>query len=948
MMVERFTDYNNKLISKISESEKKLSMIIDNLPAATAYIIDNKINFNRSFINLFGYTASEIKDVDELINKIFLEKDDYNKKKFISSRNNCRIETPILSVLTKFSEIKVVEVTFQRAIDYEMILFKDVTTLKNKEQQLEASNYFIKNVAKALPHILYLFDLRSKKNIYTNNAVETLLGFSIAEIKMSYKSIYDLIHPEDLDSVRKYVTRVATTYTDDIFETEFRILNKEKKYIWLRNISKVFKRDENNLPSVVIGIAEDINEKKIATIRYTNTSDRLQMVTNEVNIGIWDWNINTNEFYWDETMYNLFESSRNSEPDPVKVFQSMVHPEDYDKAWIGIHEAYNIKERFETTYRIILPNKKVKFINTTFKVFKDEIGDPIRIMGVNQDVSEKRIQEIKLNNNNLLLTTINNAESLLFTEDNFSIVINNLLKRVGATLNFYTIKICRYTKESTDSNEFELKYKWKNKDYSNEPQYENIYFKLLNLDSIEALKNGQIIKLSKDEHWEDLLIDINIKSIQTAPIFVLGKFWGILALEDTKEDWAVIEEYTIINFANTLGGAIAQNVYKEELIIQIQKAEAAAKAKTDFLSIISHEIRTPLNAIMGLTDILLEAEQSQSNLENLNLLKFSIDNLIYLMNDILDFNKMDAGRETINEQPINLKEVLISIIESNNYLADKKQIQLIYEFDKNIPNELICDNIKLKQILNNLISNAINYTEKGFVKFSATLMRISKNDIQVEFSVEDSGMGIADNIKDKIFDFYSVSTHLKNNEKNGIGLGLAITSKLVNLLGGKIFVESSLNKGSKFYFTIPIKINNRAEKNYNTKTLSIKKYDLSKYNILVVEDNEINSLITTKYLESWGANVINANNGNEALTILKNYHVDLVLLDLFMPELDGYETTKSIRNLQNTIKAKTPIIAITASALKEVFDMAEKAGINEYMTKPFKPNELFEKIKKYL
>lgn len=381
---------------------------------------------------------------------------------------------------------------------------------------------------------------------------------------------------------------------------------------------------------------------------------------------------------------------------------------------------------------------------------------------------------------------------------------------------------------------------------------------------------------------------------------------------------------------------------EEELIISKEKAELATIAKSQFLSIMSHEIRTPMNAVIGLAHLLLQENLSEDQKDNLKTLKSSADNLLTLINDILDYNRIESGEVELSKHEFNLKELVNGINQSHSLLAKEKNIKLTLTIDSELPDMIVGDSGRLSQILANLVANGIKFTEWGHVTVEVIQKEKTKQSIMIEFIISDTGIGIPKEKLDHIFERFTQESSDSTRKYGGTGLGLAISKKLIELHGSNINIESKVGVGSKFHFTIEFQLPISKSPD-NDLNLFSPEHRLEGVRVLLVEDNEINQLVVNKFLKKWRVNSELAVNGKIAVEKISQNEYELILMDLQMPVMDGYEATIEIRKMSDK-KSIVPIIALTASAVSEVKDKVIQAGMDDFISKPFAPDELFKKI----
>ncbi|MGL1888944.1 MAG: response regulator [Reichenbachiella sp.] len=379
----------------------------------------------------------------------------------------------------------------------------------------------------------------------------------------------------------------------------------------------------------------------------------------------------------------------------------------------------------------------------------------------------------------------------------------------------------------------------------------------------------------------------------------------------------------------------------------IKKANQAARVKSDFLSVMSHEIRTPMNAVIGTIHLLLSENPMKYQLSNLKTLKFSAENLLILLNDILDYSKFEAGKIKLENIPFDLRELTKAIGNAHEIDASEHGVNFNILIDHKIPSSLKGDPARITQVLNNLISNAIKFSPNGQVRLLINLIKKKEESVKIEFRVEDSGIGISQDKIEFIFDSFTQAYADTSRKFGGTGLGLAITKKLVHLFDSKIFVESEIGKGSSFYFSLIL------ESNKHPIELSIvppatQTAELSDKRVLVVDDNKINLMMAQKFVQKWNMKCDTVLSGKEALESIFNHDYDIILMDLQMPDMDGYETSKTIRKLDNEQISNIPIVAVSADTFENVQNKIFRAGIDDFLSKPFNPSDLLSIIQKHI
>ncbi|MDN3492887.1 tetratricopeptide repeat-containing hybrid sensor histidine kinase/response regulator [Winogradskyella bathintestinalis] len=484
----------------------------------------------------------------------------------------------------------------------------------------------------------------------------------------------------------------------------------------------------------------------------------------------------------------------------------------------------------------------------------------------------------------------------------------------------------------------------KNKDYKNSYAYIKKHIHLS--DSILNIKrenlppgmSGQYINQFKDAENAQLKAQIDevtaesaFTRITTILSIALITILSLLTLSLYKNNNIRLNTNTMLHKKN------------DELIVAKEKAELASKTKANFLSTVTHELRTPLYAVTGLTNMLLDEDPKEHQITHLKSLKFSGDYLLTFINDILQINKIEANKVEIDPENFNLKSKLENVISALSNSAKDQNTEIHFLYDNNLPETFIGDQLKISQILINLLGNAIKFTQDGDIWVRAHKIDVKDNMYQLRFEIEDNGIGITEEKQNHMFDSFSQGSVQINRKYGGTGLGLSIVKGLIQILKGKIYLKSTLGKGTTFFFEIPLKYDKDAQKPIVEEVKTANKMDdldLSKVKILIVEDNKINQMITKKILNKMNLYCDVVDNGEAAVEQVKDVTYDVVLMDIHMPGISGLEATKIIRTFDKDLT----IFALTAVTLEDKMHEFGDAGFDDIISKPFKQEDFEDKL----
>jgi len=449
----------------------------------------------------------------------------------------------------------------------------------------------------------------------------------------------------------------------------------------------------------------------------------------------------------------------------------------------------------------------------------------------------------------------------------------------------------------------------------------------------DRIKNEKLINQKESE--------TKIRTYQAIVfVFILAIiFASVLVYFDRKRLNESLLQKSIIEEQNQLLMEMNKDLRDQRQFVEEASIEAdnAIKSKIDFFSIITHELRTPLNAVVGTVQLLQDDNPNDSQQRSINILKFSADNLLNLINDILDFNKIEAGKVELEQNPFSLSGLLYNIKNSLQMKAHEKGIELRLRLDKNLPKAFIGDRLRLGQVFYNLIANAIKFTEKGFVEIEVRYYP-TNSDQNIWFGIKDTGIGIPEDQQKGIFDFFSQADSSIGRKFGGSGLGLTISKNLLQLMGSSIQLESKPKQGSKFSFSLNLAVTSIDLPDEAAQLTEEESTVFLDSRILLVEDDDVNREVLVQFLQKWKLNFDVANCGEKAIDLANMFGYNLILMDLQLPDLDGFKTSEAIRGIRKN--ANTTILAMTASPFSEVKEQLEIYRINGYLPKPFISNEL--------
>jgi PAS domain S-box-containing protein len=746
-----------------------------------------------------------------------------------------------------------------------------------------------------------------------NQKLCDIVGYSLAE--MMERTFQDITTVKDRPQLQASIHQLLAGEIKN-YSLENRYICKDGSVVWA-NVAVSLRHETNGEPKCFIYVAEDISDRKEAELALIQSEHALAEAQRLAHLGNWSFDLLTRELTWSDETFRIHGlDPTQGEPTEEQHLQQL-HPDDREKVQCSVQRVITQGQPYEHEMRIFLPNGSMRYTLGRGQPVLNETGQVVQIFGTVQDITERKQAEEELRESEAKFRQLaENIQEVFF-----------ILSQTGDVL--YISPTYEQIWGRTCESLYQNPRSWLESVHPEEQSPMAVALERQIRDTAEFDETYRIVRPDGEIRW----IRARSFPIQHHKSF---RFVGI------AED-------------------ISDRKLAEETLQQAKlAAEAANQAKSAFLANMSHELRTPLNAILGFAQLMNRSYSlSPEHKKNLDIITRSGEHLLTLINQILDVSKIEAGRTSLNQASFDLHLFLHDLEDMFQLKANKKRLQLLFNQSPDVPRYVCTDEVKLRQVVINLLSNAMKFTEEGTVSVRVRRGTVPHTQEQGEFSasssppsritfeVEDTGSGIAPDELEEIFEAF-VQTRTGQQLQEGTGLGLAIARKFVQLMGGEISVSSQEGHGTIFKFDIQVSIAEAPDVERQSPTHRVIALDSNqpRYRILIVDDALDNRQVLIGLLAPVGFEVKEATNGLEAIAIWEAWEPHLILMDMRMPVMDGYEATKRIKS---TLKGQaTAIIAVTASGLDEGRSIALSTGCDDFIRKPFKEAEIFDALHQYI
>ncbi len=898
------------------------------------------IKVNNSFKELLGYDEEEISDkaIQDYVHPEDVDHTQEKIKELIQEQKSLQFRHRLK---TKSNEYKIFSwtATSDERNKWIFAIGRDITEETEKENKLLISENKFRSFFENSQGLMLTHDLDGKF-LSVNNYGARLLGYTVEQLLD--KTLWDIIPDKFHKEIPPYFKDIAQEGQCKGLMTTKQANGTYKVWLYSNTLEKDIDGKE-----YIIGNSIDVTERLRLEKSIQNAKELLNQTHVMAKVGGWKYDIKKKSLSWTDNTFHLLEVEEDYIPSLEKSVQFYKEGRYRQRIQELLKMAIEYGKPWDERLKMITDKGKEIWVRSIGDAHIDE-GELIYLYGTVQNIDDMVRNEEQLLQKEEMLHSISIATDELLSNRNLYKAISNSLELIGKAANVDRVYFFQNSLDENGNKVCSQRFEWSADEAESQidnPNLQNIPMAFFG-DFVNPLESGQpfrtiVSRMPKDNPTRLFLEPQGIKAILVIPIFNQGEFWGFTGYDDctTEREWSDAEVSLLKSFANSIGNAINRKNLEEKLVDSKEHAEKASFAKSEFLANMSHEIRTPLNGIIGFTDLLVKTELSDSQLQYINIVNQSANTLLNIINDILDFSKIEAGKLELDINKADIFELSGQATDVISYQAQQKGIEILLNLAPEIPRYIFVDDIRLKQIIINLLGNAVKFTYEGEIELKISLIKKHSEDkATFRFEVRDTGIGISEENQEKIFDAFSQEDGSTTKKYGGTGLGLTISNKLLAMMGSSLKLKSKLQKGSTFYFDLTLK-NEKGDysEEINLGTLS---------RVLVVDDNANNRLIIKDMLSLHHIQSDEAHNGFDALQKLEQFpDYDLILLDFNMPFMDGLETTQKIRENFPKDKRNVPVLLLHSSADDDfIFQKCKELKVSAKLSKPIKMDNLLKAL----
>ncbi len=781
---------------------------------------------------------------------------------------------------------------------------RDVTEQRLAEEQLHENQLFIQNVVATAPTVFYIFSLKTQSPTYLTSQAATVLGYSFDEVKdeqADFLRVY--MHPDDAKSAEKHFQQVSQLPTEEVSEFEYRMRHKSGEWRWFRSRDKVFKRDKNDEPTEILGIATDITEHKKAADELRESDERTRLATDATGVGIWEWNVITNQIRWDAQMFRIYGIGPTKDGFvPYSAWSESVVPDELQRQEELLRETLDQRGHGSRNFQIRrASDAKIRLIQAVETIRLNAEGNVEWVLGTNLDITESNERE----------------ENLRESEERFRVLFDSIDE------GFCIVEMI------FDENSKPIDYRF--------IQVNPAMERLTGLKNVLGKTARELIP-DLEEFWFEtygrIALTDNPERFESEAVS-MNRWFEVYAsrVRDSTSRVAIV-------FNNITDRKLAeqerQESFKREQILR-REAEHANIAKDEFLAVLSHELRSPLNAMLGWATMLNKGgldEKTQK--QALQVIERNIRLQNSLIEDLLDVSRIISGKMRLEPEKISFVSLVQNAVESARPAATAKTVKIEMMFDS-AADEMFGDSHRLHQVIGNLMTNAIKFTpESGTINVD-----LNRNGDTARLLIKDNGIGISKELLPHVFERFQRADGSSKRQYGGLGLGLTIVKHLVEMHDGQVSAESDgEGKGTTFIVELPLIKIYRAIETRSAKTSTDKNEEnstskpLENIKILVVDDYADVLDLTRFVLTKKGAEVTCALSAEEAIRELEAKKFDLLISDLGMAGTDGYDLIQHVRGSENREVYALPAIAVTGYVSADDRQRVFEAGFQKHLPKP--------------